>query len=145
MRLAFLALIFLAACGGGASSSFDPVTHVVLTDSIGADAHAWWNDSGTGIDIYKWTDTPRASLLAHELWHLLTRNGDHPNPWGCISYQSVYDYGDDPPSFPCSMELDQVLEQGRHLTVTFPEDPEPLLEAAAFWNDALGYTAVAVQ
>lgn len=150
MRLAaVLALGMLVGCGGG-SGSRDPVTHVTLVQGGigGSDARAFWDEDGnTSIAIYEWTTTDRVGLLEHELWHLLTRDLGHPNPYGCISYVRVADYaenGEPVPGFPCSTELTQVFEAGRVLTVSFPEDPVCLLEAAAFWNDALGTTAVEV-
>lgn len=139
---AALLLSLLASCGSGGGAP-DPVTHVRLAAYLDGHAgYSTWDDGGSGVELLD-TLSPlsREAVLRHELWHLLTRSEGHGNPPGCVS---CGEGGALHLPSPCPEEVEQVNAAGRVETISFPEDVGCALDAAAFWNTALGREAVVV-
>lgn len=134
----------LTACGGGGgrAGDYDPVTHVAYVGSLpdGAVGLSHWDSHGSRIELVPVVDrATQVLILEHELWHVLTRDGDHPNDPPCVSTGGVY-----PATEPCPEELAQVLEAGRVVRIDFPEDETVAQDAAFFWNFAAGRYVVLV-
>lgn len=151
MRIAIVtAALALIACGGGGGGhkdTYDPITHVTdasfIPGGLGGEAH--WGDAGTSIVVLDVFDPDyKALLLAHEVWHLFTRDSSHPNPCGCVSHSPPACEGEDLLTEPCQQEIEQVAASGRTVILSFPDDRDCAVAVSYFWNDALGYPAVLV-
>lgn len=146
-RIIAAAFVLVAACGGGGGGpkdTYDPVTHVALTDTTYG-GRAEWGPAGSSIVIWEGTAPHfRLLTLCHEIWHIATQHEGHPNGCGCVSYEDIACPFDPPPLVPCPAEVEQFLVTGRVVTISFPEDPACAEAAAAFWNTAAGVEMVMV-
>lgn len=104
---------------------------VVTGTEIG---RAVWDENG--LRVYLLEDVPYAdAVLAHELWHLWTRNDEHLNLEPCVSKPARLA---PLPDRPCDDEREQVLSSGRVLRVSFPEAPDVAVRAVEWWNVGCG-------
>lgn len=146
-----LAALLLTACGGG-SSSFDPVTRVSLVEVVPGAQGGWsrWDSRGSSVDVRASLDAQwRLRVLVHECWHLLTRDGSHPNQCSCVSAEALCPWSqgeiEGGPPVLCDDEVAQAVASGRTVTLSFPEDPACAQACADVWNEAVGHEVVAVE
>lgn len=143
-----LALLALVACGGGGGTDIAPPDAPVLvvfgTLSDSRSGQCDW-ESGSPVTI---TIDPafaqggyEDAVLRHELWHALTRIATHSDDPNCISSTPA----PDPLAMACHDERLQVVTSPYiPIRVSFPDDPDALVRAAAWWNNSIGFYVIEV-
>lgn len=143
MRFALLAFLLCACGGGGSNGPRDPEVFVHLVADLpdGEYGYSSWGEDSADIFILDWLpEAQRILILKHELWHVLTLDGDHPNDPPCVSSPGAY-----PALDPCPEEVAQVNAKGRSVRLVFDEDYPAAEEAALWWDQACGRAAVTAQ
>lgn len=141
-------LVLLSACGGGGDTTDAPMdAPVVVVFGALDDSRSGQCDWESGSPVTITIDPAFAqggyedAVLRHELWHALTRIKDHAENPSCISYTPA----PDPLRGACYEERLQVVRSPFvPIRVSFPDDPDALVRAAAWWNQTMGFYVVEV-